>query len=117
MMEPEFKSYMCMLPSSPSFSLNMLCLQSQISWLPSITSVRKAPAMINPECLGMRVHYEGSGLPGAGEEDMTGTHGASTGVQRLYLGVVSIPRQVGLGRIVSTLIRQNHNLRCRLFAR
>ena len=42
---------------------------------------------------------------------MTATHGKSTGVSRLCLGMVSIPRQEGLGRTASTLIKQNHNPR------
>ena len=33
-------------------------------------SVRKAPATVNPGCLVIRVYCKGSGLPGAGEEDM-----------------------------------------------
>ena len=95
----------------------IFCLWSCISWKPSIMSVRKAPATVNPGCLVIRVYCEGSGLPGAGEEDMTATHGKSTGVSRLYLGMVSIPRQEGLGRTAGTLIKQSHNPRQRPFAR
>ena len=72
--------------------------------------------MTNTEDLVMSIYDKGFCPLGAGEEDVTGTCGSSTGVQeRLCLGMVPIPRQVGLGRTASALIKQNYNSRQRLF--
>lgn len=70
----------------------MCCLRSPISSKPFIAAVVKVSVTINPVYLSYGFIMRGLGLPGAGEEDVTGTHRMSIGVEGLYLGMVSRPK-------------------------